>query len=45
MTQTRWGRHRQIAGAIYGASAIPTRWLEPLAWRDKLLDTALQLIR
>lgn len=24
----------QIAGAIWGASAIPRRWLEPLAWRD-----------
>jgi ADP-ribosylglycohydrolase len=23
----------QLAGALYGASAIPQRWLKPLAWR------------
>jgi ADP-ribosylglycohydrolase len=26
----------QLAGACYGYSAIPERWLEKLAWRDKL---------
>jgi ADP-ribosyl-[dinitrogen reductase] hydrolase len=26
----------QLAGAIYGASAIPDRWLKPLAWRDQI---------
>ncbi len=26
----------QIAGALYGLSAIPERWLRPLAWRDRL---------
>jgi len=27
----------QLAGAIYGECAIPGRWLEQLAWRDKLI--------
>lgn len=26
----------QLAGAIYGAKAIPERWLTRLAWRDKI---------
>jgi ADP-ribosyl-[dinitrogen reductase] hydrolase len=26
----------QIAGAMYGASAIPARWLERLAWRESI---------
>ena len=26
----------QLAGAIYGANAIPERWLKPLAWRRKI---------
>ena len=26
----------QLAGAIYGASAIPAAWLDRLAWRDRL---------
>jgi ADP-ribosyl-[dinitrogen reductase] hydrolase len=26
----------QLAGAIWGASAIPDRWMEKLAWGDKL---------
>lgn len=26
----------QLAGALHGASAIPARWLERLAWRDEL---------
>lgn len=34
----------QIAGAIYGASAIPTRWLEPLAWQDRIEDAAARLL-
>ena len=34
----------QIAGAIYGASAIPERWLAPLAWRDRIEAAALQLV-
>lgn len=28
----------QLAGALYGACAIPDRWLEQLAWRDKIID-------
>lgn len=34
----------QLAGALYGASAIPQRWLEPLAWRDQLEALAAQLL-
>ena len=26
----------QIAGAVYGAAAIPERWLRPLAWRERI---------
>jgi ADP-ribosyl-[dinitrogen reductase] hydrolase len=26
----------QLAGAVYGASAIPQAWLDTLAWRDKI---------
>ena len=33
----------QLAGAIYGLSGIPTDWLERIAWRDRLLDTAERL--
>lgn len=35
----------QIAGAVFGASAIPQRWLEPLAWREQLETLATQLVR
>ena len=34
----------QLAGALYGATAIPERWLTPLAWRDKIAATADQLL-
>ena len=34
----------QLAGAIYGASAIPTRWLTPLAWRERIMKNADELI-
>ena len=30
----------QIAGAIWGLSAIPPHWIERLAWRDRLIETA-----
>ncbi len=33
----------QIAGALYGASAIPADWLEKLAWRERLRNAAEQL--
>ncbi len=33
----------QLAGAIYGRSAIPQEWLDRLAWRERLEDTAAQL--
>lgn len=29
----------QLAGAIYGASAIPSGWLAKLAWRDRIVST------
>jgi len=33
----------QLAGAIYGARAIPQHWLECLAGRDRIEETALHL--
>lgn len=35
----------QLAGALWGAQAIPERWLTPLAWRDRLDDMAQDLLR
>ena len=35
----------QIAGAVFGASAIPERWLEPLSWRGQSETLAAQLLR
>ncbi len=34
----------QLAGALYGASAIPEPWLAPLAWRDEITRTADHLL-
>lgn len=34
----------QLAGAIYGTKNIPSRWLERLAWHDKLEKMACDLI-
>jgi ADP-ribosylglycohydrolase len=34
----------QLAGAMYGLSGIPERWLEPLAWRERLIEPALVLL-
>jgi ADP-ribosyl-[dinitrogen reductase] hydrolase len=34
----------QLAGALYGMSGIPARWLEPLAWRAKLVGAADALL-
>ncbi len=34
----------QLAGAIYGAAAIPPRWLAPLAWRQRIEDLAAALV-
>lgn len=34
----------QIAGAIWGAGAIPRRWLEPLAWRPQIEALARDLL-
>jgi ADP-ribosyl-[dinitrogen reductase] hydrolase len=34
----------QLAGALYGHSAIPQRWLAPLAWHDKIVNMADTLL-
>lgn len=34
----------QLAGAVYGASAIPERWLHPLAWRSEISAAADSLL-
>ena len=34
----------QLAGALYGLSAIPTPWLARIAWKDRLLKTAQRLL-
>ena len=34
----------QVAGALYGASAIPARWLDRLAWRERISGIAYRLI-
>jgi ADP-ribosylglycohydrolase len=34
----------QIAGAAYGMSGLPARWLEKLAWRDRIREMAEQLL-
>ena len=34
----------QIAGALYGASAIPERWLKPLAWRERIEQLGRDLL-
>jgi ADP-ribosyl-[dinitrogen reductase] hydrolase len=33
----------QLAGALYGTSAIPQDWLERLAWQKRIADTAASL--
>ena len=33
----------QLAGAVYGTSGIPAKWLAALAWRDRLEETAARL--
>lgn len=35
----------QLAGAVYGLSAIPQDWLEPLAWCDRIEGTADNLFK
>lgn len=34
----------QLAGALYGASAIPERWLHPLAWQREISEAADRLL-
>ena len=31
---------RQLAGALYGVSAIPSHWLDMLAWRERIEQVA-----
>ena len=33
----------QIAGAMYGLSGIPERWLDTLIWRDRIIENARSL--
>ncbi|WP_283535235.1 ADP-ribosylglycohydrolase family protein [Methylorubrum extorquens] len=33
----------QLAGALYGAAAVPARWLAPLAWRTRIIAHADRL--
>ncbi len=35
----------QLAGALYGLSAIPAQWLERLAWRDRIEESGRALLR
>nr|WP_245930622.1 ADP-ribosylglycohydrolase family protein [Methylobacterium radiodurans] len=35
----------QVAGAVFGASAIPARWMAKLAWRERLEQAADRLIK
>ncbi|WP_419842220.1 ADP-ribosylglycohydrolase family protein [Candidatus Poriferisodalis sp.] len=35
----------QLAGALYGLSGIPTEWLGRVAWKERLLDVARQLVQ
>ena len=35
----------QLAGALYGESGIPQRWLVPLAWRERIAGLAERLAR
>lgn len=34
----------QLAGALYGAAGMPQRWLDLLAWRERLQDVADRLL-
>ena len=34
----------QLAGALYGLSGIPERWLDRVAWKGRLLDAAQRLL-
>ena len=35
----------QLAGALYGLNGIPDRWLDRLAWKDRLMDAAHRLLQ
>ncbi len=35
----------QLAGALYGMGAIPSRWLDRLAWRDTIVTAADALLQ
>jgi ADP-ribosylglycohydrolase len=33
----------QLAGAYYGVENIPQSWLDKLAWKEKIVETAKNL--
>ncbi len=33
----------QLAGALYGATAIPKRWTTQLVWRDRIIGSTEML--
>ena len=35
----------QLAGALYGLTGIPDRWLDRLAWKDRLVEAGERLQR
>ena len=35
----------QLAGAIYGVESIPPRWIDKVAWREFIMDTAIDLYK
>jgi ADP-ribosyl-[dinitrogen reductase] hydrolase len=35
----------QLAGALYGGAAIPQKWLDQLAWRERIEQIAIALFR
>jgi ADP-ribosylglycohydrolase len=35
----------QLAGAFYGITGIPTRWLSTVAYKEKIVETADNLYR
>ncbi|GGC44434.1 hypothetical protein GCM10011371_34830 [Novosphingobium marinum] len=35
----------QLAGALHGTAALPAQWLDALAWRERIEETARRLFR
>ena len=34
----------QLAGALYGLGGVPDRWLDRLAWKDRLIEAGERLL-